>query len=518
MLNFLIGVLFMTKKYIEEEIIPHLEIKNGELFFNDELISIDNNLEFKKKLSYGANGVTFVVFHKLLKLEQLIKIYFITDDISKTKALTESQKNSTLNMADSTARVYDVGILNSPVEIVYSKMEFIENSITLKDYLTYRPTFVSILKELCPDDNFLKHKSILGPLFQESINIASYFIRSVAYLIKNDIRHGDLNPGNILICNSMFSPQLLQDIELYQKYKDGEISVEDIDIDLITGNLINYFLIYGNNDIRIGEIEQENLSVRLIDLGASQIEPSSIEKTNQRDSWFIYHTIDELLSPFFEEIDNKGRMTLFAFFKLTGKYHVKKIEYYFPFEKLSNDTNGKYISQSGEEFHVHDGKIEILNHSSKNYHEIFRNLIDKREIFFNGQVIPYPMQHYNISKDLMFVEDKTYNAQIPYQMMASELLKIIALVNIYYGLIYQGNTLLDDDILNQEIQNIIFTGILDDEGKVPDRNITLSPLFDYRFHEAANILLRKNKDGKLWSNNLLFDYNNLLHILNNSLH
>lgn len=510
----------MTKKYIEEEIIPHLEIKNGNLFFNEELISIDNNLEFKKKLSYGANGVTFVVFHKLLKLEQLIKIYFITDDISKTKALTESQKNSTLNMADSTARVYDVGILNSPVEIVYSKMEFIQNSMTLKDYLTYRRTFVSILKELCPDDNFLKHKSILGPLFQESINIATYFIRSVAYLIKNDIRHGDLNPGNILICNSMFSPQLLQDIELYQKYKykDKEISVEDIDIDLITGKLQNYLLIYGNNDIRIGEIEQENLSVKLIDLGASQIEPSSIEKTNQRDSWFIYHTIDELLSPFFEEIENKGRMTLFAFFKLIGKYHVKKIEYYCPFEKLSNDTNRKYISQSGEEFHVQDGKIEIPNHSSKNYHEIFRILIDKREIFFNGQVIPYPMQHYNISKDLMFVKDKTYNAQIPYQMMASELLKIIALVNIYYGLIYQGNTLLDDDILNQEIQNIIYTGILDDEGKVPDRNITLSPLFDYRFYEAANILLRKNKDGKLWSNNLLFDYNNLLHILNNYLH
>ena len=38
----------MTKKYIEEEIIPHLEIKNGNLFFNEELISIDNNLEFKK--------------------------------------------------------------------------------------------------------------------------------------------------------------------------------------------------------------------------------------------------------------------------------------------------------------------------------------------------------------------------------------------------------------------------------------------------------------------------------------
>lgn len=516
MLNFLIGVLFMTKKYIEEEIIPHLEIKNGNLFFNEELISIDNNLEFKKKLSYGANGVTFVVFHKLLKLEQLIKIYFITDDISKTKALTESQKNSTLNMADSTARVYDVGILNSPVEIVYSKMEFIENSMTLKDYLTYRRTFISILKEVCPNDNFLKHKSILGPLFQESINIATYFIRSVAYLIKNHIRHGDLNPGNILICNSMFTPQLLRDIELYQEYKKN--SLEDIDIDLITGKLKNYFSIYGNNDIRIGEIEQENLSVKLIDLGASQIEPSSIEKTNQRDSWFIYHTIDELLSPFFEEIENKGRMTLFAFFKLTGKYPVKKIEYYFPFEKLSNATDGKYISQSGDVFHVHDGKIEIPNHSSENYHEIFRNLIDKREIFFNGQVIPYPMQHCNISKDLMFVEDKTYNAQIPYQMMASELLKIIALVNIYYGLIYQGNTLLDDDILKQEIQNIIFTGILDDEGEVPDRNITLSPLFDYRFYEAANILLRKNKDGKLWSNNLLFDYNNLLHILNNSLH
>lgn len=127
------------------------------------------------------------------------------------------------------------------------------------------------------------------------------------------------------------------------------------------------------------------------------------------------------------------------------------------------------------------------------------------------------MQHYNISKDLMFEEDETYNAQIPYQMMASELLKIIALVNIYYGLIYQGNILLDDDILIQEIQNIICAGILDDEGEVPVRNITLSPLFDYKFYEAANILLRKNKNGKLWSNNLLFDYNSLLYILNNSL-
>lgn len=72
-------------------------------------------------------------------------------------------------------------------------------------------------------------------------------------------------------------------------------------------------------------------------------------------------------------------------------------------------------------------------------------------------------------------------------------------------------------ILIQEIQNIICAGILDDEGEVPVRNITLSPLFDYKFYEAANILLRKNKDGKLWSNNLLFDYNSLLYILNNSL-
>lgn len=82
----------MTKKYIEDEIIPHLQIIYGELFFKEELINIDTNLEFKKILSYGANGVTFVVLHKLLNLEQLIKIYFITDDIFKTKALTESKK------------------------------------------------------------------------------------------------------------------------------------------------------------------------------------------------------------------------------------------------------------------------------------------------------------------------------------------------------------------------------------------------------------------------------------------
>ena len=107
----------------------------------------------------------------------------------------------------------------------------------------------------------------------------------------------------------------------------------------------------------------------------------------------------------------------------------------------------------------------------------------------------------------MFVEDKRYNGQIPYQMMASDILKIIGIINIYYGKFYHNVRIEKGDDLCRDIQNIIWgCGVLGLNGDVPNGNIILSPLFDYRFHEAANILFRKNHRGKIWSSNSLFDF------------
>ena len=94
-------------------------------------------------------------------------------------------------------------------------------------------------------------------------------------------------------------------------------------------------------------------------------------------------------------------------------------------------------------------------------------------------------------------------------MISAELLKIVALVNILFGIFYNGGSIEQDDDMNKEIQNIIEAGTLSDDYTVSDRNIVFSSLFDYRFYEAANILLRKNLEGKLWSNNLLFNYDDM---------
>lgn len=132
-----------------------------------------------------------------------------------------------------------------------------------------------------------------------------------------------------------------------------------------------------------------------------------------------------------------------------------------------------------------------------------------REIFENGQVIPLQMQNDRLSKDFMFERKRFFNAQIPFQMISAELLKIVALVNILFGIFYNGGSLEQDDDMNKEIQSIIEAGTLSDDYTVSDRNIVFSSLFDYRFYEAANILLRKNLEGKLWSNNLLFNYDDM---------
>ena len=508
----------MSKEYLEEEVLPKLRIdcQSGVLLYDERPFQLDNglypfhNLEFVAQLSYGANGITYRVLHKVLGIEQLVKLYFFTDHISKEKALTESIKNSTLNLADSIARVHDLGILSEPVEVVYSIMEFVGNSMTLKDYLDNRTSFWNILSELSPGEELLQYNSIFGPLFQESINIAIYFLRGISYLIKSNIRHGDLHLDNILICNSLFSSNLLEDIEEYKSVMTSDSKSVDTEIEFIKDKLKHYNLNYLRTAINVGIVGEDSLSVKLIDLGASHVKPSTIEKTNQRDTWFIYNTISELLQPFFEAKGQMNGLMEFAFFKKVKLYgQAKKLEYHFPLEKHSPLTGGDYISHSNKTIKIQDGKCVGIDDL------IFKELLENREIFKNLQVIPYPMQQENVDKDLMFSNKKCYNGQIPYQMLAAELFKVLGIVNIVYGTIFNSETPNIDGRLKQEIDNIFYFGTLEGDGGVSYDNFVISPLFDYKFHEAGNLLLRPNSRGKVWSNNLLFDYCRLFNFLIN---
>ena len=514
----------MSKKYIEKNIIPKVKISDdGEILFNKKPLAKDgftpfHNLEFKSQLSYGANGVVFVAINKTIKIEQLVKLCFVTDSNLREKALSEAKKNSTVKLSDTIARVYDVGIIEvsdeNINEVVYSIMEFVEDSITLKEYLEKRNEFWNVLTRLSPSTKLLQHQSIFGVLFQESMNVAAYFIRSIAYLIKNDIRHGDLNPGNILICNSIFSSELLRDIKNYQDCNNENFENKS---KLDYRSLKHYYSNYGiKGSIRVGEIDEDKLSVKLIDLGASNIKPSTIEKTNQRDSWLIYKTVYDLLSPLFYELKENIDLKNFFFFKeveIEKNNAIKKLEYYFPFEQYSLLTDGKYITKSQNEIGIKDGKILIGSGTFECSDEMREELLSSKEIFLNNQILPHLFQDEKIEKDLMFVKESQYNGQIPYQMMATDILKIIGIFNIYYGGVYNGNEVKKGDILYKDIQEIIGFGTLDENGVLPNDNIAISPLFDFRFHEAANLLFRKNRNGKIWSNNLLFNFNYILDVI-----
>lgn len=481
----------MSKKKLIKKI-KKLSIDDGKLKFNGQPfrtsggVSPFEHFTFIKQLSHGANGVTYIVQHKHLLSEQLVKLYFVDDEQSKEKAISESQKNSALNMADSTARVYDLGVLSNPTKVVYSVMELVDDAKTFREYLEIRNNCLKVMGNI-QKESLLQRGSLLGEIFQESIIVACYFLRCVAYLIKNNIRHGDLNPGNILICNSIMERVI----------NNGNNIQFRIDEDCAIPSYSNK----PDTKINVGMIDGHDLSVKLIDLGASCVKPSSPEKTNQRDTWFIYDTVNKLLLPFFEALGYENGLLTFANFKIIGKYQVKKIEYFLPISKVS------YTSKSNTKFSVNCGKIQFRNSMQKK--KYYKQLLMNREIFENGQVIPLQMQNDRLSKDFMFERKRFFNAQIPFQMISAELLKIVALVNILFGIFYNGGSLEQDDDMNKEIQSIIEAGTLSDDYTVSDRNIVFSSLFDYRFYEAANILLRKNLEGKLWSNNLLFNYDDM---------
>ena len=536
-----------------EAILKKISINDGGvLCYEDKQFLIENevpafqNLEFKKILSNGANGITFIVFHKYLKIEQLVKLYFITDDKIEIKAIEETKKNSSVKLGDTIARVYDSGKLLFPVHVYYSIMELVENSLTLKDYLKVRTSFISVLKEISSSKIMLEKNSVFDIILQEGVNLCIYFLRDISYLIKYKIRHGDLNPGNIMIGGSILTDNLSDLIDKYNNVKKKKESIpgefEEIKEEI---------LCYKNNfynEVFVGEIRQDRLQVKLIDLGTSHVKPSTVEKTNQRDSWFIFSTIRDLLSPIFDELSIDFRD--YFHLKQVGERNVKKLEYNFKLEEYSEigDYYGSNLYPFVD-FHVENGKLDLSTLSDDEKSSIIQRwsthnsfsdeldsliqkytnnplstdlkvddlivkmLIEKGEIFNNLQILPHRLQFELVSKELMFESSTQYNGQIPYQMLSYEIFKFVAVTNLLLGLIFhQGNFNslgVQSDPIYRDLASIINYNNVSSVEDVSHR-FFISDIFDYKFYETGSILLNLNKDKKLWSSNILIDFNSYI--------
>ena len=518
--------------------------ENKQFLIKDGLPAFQN-LKFKKILSNGANGITFIVIHNNLQIEQLVKLYFITDPKFEIKAIEESKKNSNVKLGDTIARVYDCGKLLYPVAVYYSIMELVENSLTLKDYLKIRKNFIVALKEISPSSKILEKNSLFNIIIQDGVNLCIYFLRDISYLIKYKIRHGDLNPGNIMIGGSILTDHLISLIDEYNKMKNKKISPVEFE------EIKEKILWYKNNSINevfVGEIRQDRLQVKLIDLGTSHVNPSTVEKTNQRDSWFIFSTIRDILAPIFVELS----LDFYKYFNLkqVGKSQVKKLEYNFKLEKYSE--LGEYYKSNlfpSVEFHIENGKLDLSTLSDEEKYKIIqdwctqnlffgelqklaqecidrplstdsrfddiiiRMLKEKGEIFNNLQILPHKLQFDIVSKDLMFESDNLYNGQIHYQMISYEMFKFVAVTNLLLGLIFIHGNLASlkvfSDPISIDLKRIIHYNDVSSFGDISNR-FFISDIFDYKFYEAGNILLNLNRENVLWSNNILVDYNSYI--------
>lgn len=536
-----------------EAILKKISINNGGVlcyeekqFLTENEVPAFRNLEFKKILNNGANGITFIVFHKYLKIEQLVKLYFITDDKFEIKAIEETKKNSSVKLGDTIARVYDSGKLLFPVHVYYSIMELVENSLTLEDYLKVRTSFISALKEISSSKIMLEKNSVFDIILQEGVNLCIYFLRDISYLIKYKIRHGDLNPGNIMIGGSILTDKLSDLINEYNNIKKSEKCTQ-VEFEKIKQKILCYKNNF-YNEVFVGEIRQDRLQVKLIDLGTSHVNPSTVEKTNQRDSWFIFSTIRDILAPIFAELS----IDFYDYFHLkqVGEHHVKKLEYNFKLEEYS-ELGDYYESKLYPfvEFHVENGKLDLstlsvdekssiiqrwsthnsfsdkldsliqkytnnpLSTDLKVDDLIVKMLIEEREIFNNLQILPHKLQFKLVSKELMFESSTQYNGQIPYQMLSYEMFKFVAVTNLLLSLIFhQGNfdsLGVQSDPIYRDLANIINYNYVSSIEDISHR-FFISDIFDYKFYETGSILLNLNKDKKLWSNNILIDFDSYI--------
>ena len=243
----------------------------------------------------------------------------------------------------------------------------------------------------------------------------------------------------------------------------------------------------------------------------------------------------------------------YFYLKQVGKSHVKKLEYNFKLEEYS-ELGGYYESNlyASVQFHVENGKLDFstlsvdekssiiqqwntrnsfsdeldvliqeytnspLSTASMVDDIIVKMLIEKEEIFNNLQILPHKLQTKLVSKELMFESSTQYNGQIPYQMLSYEMFKFVAVTNLLLGLIFNQGIEVQSDPIYRDLESIINYNNVSSLEDVSHR-LFISDIFDYKFYETGSILLNLNKDKKLWSNNILINFDSYINDFLNKL-
>lgn len=285
---------------VEERVSEDYAIRDGKLLYRGKEILLGgrypfDNLCFKSFLGKGRNGITFATIHKFLNATQVVKL----SNTTVKKNLLEAQKNAVDSVSETIAKVSDAAILEYPSDVTYSIMPFVENSVSLSQWVKSRDLLLELFIHNESAYN-IEDKSGANAICQLSLNVCSAIIANYAKLVSNNIIHGDLNPGNILINDGFINSQLFDFLKILEEINNGEECSDEV-----TG-----FICKGIEDtiakindkiaqISLGSIQSNEIKIKLIDLGTSQILGTNILYGEKRDNYFLVDSIRKLLKPFF---------------------------------------------------------------------------------------------------------------------------------------------------------------------------------------------------------------------------
>lgn len=280
-------------------------VENKKLLYNGKLIGASATLpgfpqfDFEENaLGEGANGVTFRVQHRTLRVDQVVKLYSPEKAGVAEKALLEAQKNADPRVRDVIAQVHDAGTYRYPEEISYSVMESVSGIQTLKEWLAERDErWESAQTSLDSDYGSDKAGAHMAKnhrhrlVMAEALNVAAGFVGAVARVHAAGVIHGDLNHGNILILQKASSD--------------------------------NPYLQPHSSDTRPGVLNP--LPVKVIDLGSSQFADTLPIIGNARENWFLIDNVRKILKPLFENGGSLKKWILLEHFKLGGEISTFRI-------------------------------------------------------------------------------------------------------------------------------------------------------------------------------------------------
>lgn len=252
------------------------------------------------QLGAGANGVTYRVRHRVLGVEQVVKLYFPDSGRESEKAEQEAIKNADPRVRDTAAQVHDAGTFAYPCDISYSVMESVSGIQTLREWLGQRDAEWAFFRAHADASSGTQRQKdaakdvALRFAVAEALNVAAGYIGAVVRMNSARIVHGDLNPGNVLIFTGSAEPRWLAAQLQYPLPK--KTTIHDAQFEDLHALTCRYFGTASRGP-QPGTLEPA--AVKFIDLGTSAAAGTSRSLGVERENRFVVDNLRKILKPLF---------------------------------------------------------------------------------------------------------------------------------------------------------------------------------------------------------------------------